>query len=121
MKLAEKLRTNRQKRRWRIRKKATGTALRPRLTVTFTNQHIHAQIIDDEAQKTLVSASTLAKDVRDDKLKPNVEGSSKLGKMLGEKAKGAGIEKVVFDRAGRRYHGCVKAFADAAREAGLNF
>ena len=121
MKLAEKLRLNRQKRRWRIRKRVVGTAERPRLTVTFTNQHIHAQCIDDNEQKTIVSASTLAKDVRDQKLKHNVEGATTLGKLIGEKAKGAGVEKVVFDRAGRRYHGCLKAFADAAREAGLNF
>lgn len=121
MKLAEKLRSNRQKRRWRIRKRVVGTSLRPRLTVTFTNQHIHAQLINDEEQKTLVAASTLGKDVRDQKLKPNVTGAETLGKMLGEKAKAAGVEQVVFDRAGRRYHGCVKAFADAAREAGLNF
>ncbi|WP_309399113.1 50S ribosomal protein L18 [Cerasicoccus maritimus] len=121
MKLAEKLRQNRQKRRWRIRKRVVGTAARPRLTVTFTNQHIHAQLINDDEAKTIVAASTLAKDVREDKLKPNVAGATALGKNLGEKAKAAGVEAIVFDRAGRRYHGCVKAFADAVREAGLNF
>ncbi|MGE9297133.1 MAG: 50S ribosomal protein L18 [Puniceicoccales bacterium] len=121
MKLAQKLVINRQKRRWRIRKKATGTVERPRLVVTFTNQHIHAQCINDVDQKTIVSASTLGKDVRDQKLKPNLEGATAIGKLIGERAKSNGVEKVVFDRAGRRYHGCVKAFADAAREAGLNF
>ncbi|MEO0794744.1 MAG: 50S ribosomal protein L18 [Verrucomicrobiota bacterium] len=121
MKLAKKLVQNRQKRRWRIRKKATGSAERPRLVVTFTNLHIHAQCIDDVAQKTIASASSMGKDVRDQKLKANVESAATLGKLIGERAKAAGVEKVVFDRAGRRYHGCVKAFADAAREAGLNF
>ncbi|GHC08898.1 50S ribosomal protein L18 [Cerasicoccus arenae] len=121
MKLSEKLRVNLQKRRWRIRKRAVGDALRPRLVVTFTNQHIHAQCINDVEQRTLVSASTLSKDLREQSLKPNTTGASTLGKLIGERAKAVGVEKVVFDRAGRRYHGCVKAFADAAREAGLNF
>lgn len=121
MKLAEKIRQNRQKRRWRIRKRAIGTTERPRLVVTFTNLHIHAQCIDDRSQCTLASASTLGKDVRDQNLKANVAGAAAIGKAIGERAKAAGVEKVVFDRAGRRYHGCVKAFADAAREAGLNF
>ncbi len=110
-----------QKRRWRIRKKVRGTAERPRLVVTFTGLHIYAQCIDDRAGKTLASASTLGKDLRDEKLKSNVEGAQKLGKIIGERAKAAGVESVVLDRAGRRYHGCVKAFADAAREAGINF
>ncbi len=110
-----------QKRRWRIRKTVTGTAERPRLTVCFTHQHIYAQCIDDRAGRTLVSLSTLGKDVRDQKIKPNVQGATTFGKLLGAKAKAAGLGPVVFDRAGRRYHGCVKAFADAAREAGLQF
>ncbi len=110
-----------QKRRWRIRKTIRGTAERPRLTVYFSNQHIHAQVIDDVAGKTLAALSTTAKDVRDEKLGPNTEGATEAGKLLAAKAKAAGVEGVVFDRAGRRYHGCVKAFADAAREAGLQF
>ncbi|QYY35849.1 50S ribosomal protein L18 [Ruficoccus sp. ZRK36] len=110
-----------QKRRWRIRKKIQGTAERPRLVVRFSHQHIYAQCIDDEAGHTVASASSLDKDQRESSLKPNVDGATQLGKVLGEKAKAAGIETVVFDRAGRRYHGCVKAFADAAREVGLKF
>lgn len=110
-----------QKRRWRIRRKITGTAERPRLVVRFTHQHIYAQCIDDTTGKSLIYFSTVSKDTREQKLKPNTAGAAELGRQLGEKAKAAGIEKVVFDRAGRRYHGCVKAFADAAREAGLQF
>ena len=110
-----------QKRRWRIRKKIQGTAERPRLVVRFSHQHVYAQCIDDVAGHTLASASSLDKDQRENAIKPNTDGAAKLGKSLGEKAKAAGIESVIFDRAGRRFHGCVKAFADAAREAGLQF
>lgn len=121
MKLDKNLSVLRQKRRWRLRKKVIGSAERPRLVVTFSNQNIYAQCIDDAVGKTLVSLSTLSKDLRDQSLKANVESAAKLGKLLGERAKSAKIEQVVFDRAGRRYHGTVKAFADAAREAGLQF
>ncbi len=117
----EKKQTLRQRRIWRIRKKVKGTAERPRLCVTFTNLHIHAQAIDDESGRTLVAASSVSKDQRDAKLRANIAGASALGKAIGEKAKAAGIGSVVFDRHGRRYHGRVKAFADAARETGLNF
>lgn len=110
-----------QKRRWRIRKKIKGTAERPRLVIRLTHQHVYAQCIDDRAGVTLVSASSLDKAERENSLKPNVDGATKLGQSLGSKAKAAGIERVVFDRAGRRYHGCVKAFADAVREAGIKF
>lgn len=110
-----------QKRRWRIRKHIRGTAERPRLVVTFTGQHIHAQCIDDRAGQTLAALSTTSKSVRDENLKANVASASIIGRKLGEQAKAQGIQRVVFDRAGRRYHGCVKAFADAAREAGLEF
>lgn len=110
-----------QKRRWRIRKTVVGTAERPRLSLRFSNQHLYAQCIDDDAGKTLVSVHTTSKELRGKGLKPNVAGSVELGKLLGEKAKAANITTVVFDRAGRRYHGSVKAFADAAREAGLQF
>jgi len=110
-----------QKRRWRIRKKIRGSAARPRLCVHFSNQHIYAQCIDDEAGSTIVFVSTLGKELREESLKPNVEGAEKLGKMIAEKAKAKGIEKVVFDRSGKVYHGCVKAFADSAREGGLTF
>lgn len=109
------------KRRWRIRKKVTGTAERPRLAVRFTNKHIHAQCIDDEAGKTLVGVSSLSAEVRELALKPNVAGAAELGRHIARKAVAAGVTAVVFDRAGRRYHGCVKSFADGAREAGLQF
>lgn len=121
MKLDKNLKVLLQKRRWRLRKKVIGSAERPRLVVTFTNQNIHAQVIDDAAGKTLVHLSTVGKELRGQNLKANVESAVKLGQLIGERAKSANIEKVVFDRAGRRYHGTVKAFAAAAREAGLQF
>jgi large subunit ribosomal protein L18 len=110
-----------QKRRWRIRKKVVGTAERPRLSVHFSNKHIYAQCIDDAEGKTMVYVSSLDKEIRDQNLRPTIAGATALGKIIGEQAKNAGIEKVVFDRGGRLYHGCVKAFADSAREAGLQF
>lgn len=111
----------RQKRIWRIRKKVSGTQDRPRLVVHFSNKHIYAQVIDDTQGKTLVSANSTEKALAEEKLSANIESAVRLGKLLGEKAKAAGIDQVVFDRNGRRYHGSVKAFADAAREAGLEF
>jgi large subunit ribosomal protein L18 len=110
-----------QKRRWRIRRKISGTVDRPRLSVHFSNKHIYAQCINDESGNTLVSLSSLDKTQRSDKNSANVEGAGALGKAFSEKAKAAGINKVVFDRNGRRFHGSVKAFADAARETGLEF
>ena len=110
-----------QKRRWRIRKKVAGTEERPRLSVHFSNKHIYAQAINDDEGKTLVFVSTLGKELREQGLKANNAGASALGKSFGEKAKESGISQVVFDRNGRQYHGCVKTFADAAREAGLQF
>jgi large subunit ribosomal protein L18 len=110
-----------QKRRWRIRKKISGTEERPRLAVHLSNKHIYGQVIDDEAGKTIVYVSSLGKDLKGDKLKANVEGAQSVGKLVAEKAKKAGVESVVFDRSGRIYHGCVKAFAEAAREGGLAF
>lgn len=111
----------RQKRRWRIRKKVKGTPERPRLSVHFSNKHVYAQCIDDEAGRTLLALSSRAKDVRDQKLAANLKGAESLGKMFGERAKSAGIEQVVYDRNGRRYHGCVKIFADSVRAAGITF
>jgi len=110
-----------QKRRWRARKKVAGSPERPRLSVRFSNQHIYAQAIDDQAGRTLLFVSTLSKDLRPQGHKPNVAGAAALGADFGAKAKKAGIGKVVFDRNGRRYHGAVKSFAEAAREAGLEF
>lgn len=120
MKLNKKL-IQKQKRRWRIRKKISGTSDRPRLAVHLSNKHIYGQVIDDEAGKTLVYVSSLGKELKSDKVKANVEGAQAVGKLVAEKAKKAGVESVVFDRSGRLYHGCVKAFADAAREGGLAF
>lgn len=110
-----------QKRRWRIRKKVVGTPERPRLSVHFSNKHIYAQAIDDQAGRTLTFVSTLNKELREQKLQANSASAAAVGKAFGEKAKEAGISKVVFDRNGRKYHGCIKTFADAAREAGLDF
>ena len=110
-----------QKRRWRIRKKVIGTAGRPRLVVKFTHLHIYAQVIDDEAGRTLAAWSTTEKTVREQKIKSYAAGADAFGKAFGDKAKAAGISAVVFDRAGRRYHGVVKAFADAVRAAGIQF
>jgi len=115
----EKKRELKQKRRWRIRKKIQGTAERPRLAVHFSNKHIYAQCVDDERGVTLAYASSVGAD--DPELKANAASAAVLGSALADKAKRAGISSVVFDRAGRRYHGCVKSFADAAREGGLQF
>lgn len=111
----------RQKRVWRIRKKVSGTAERPRLCVSFTNKHIYAQAINDEAGHTLLTLSTLGKDLRSENMGANRESAIALGKAFAEKAKAAGIETVVFDRHGRPYHGRVKAFADTVREGGIHF
>ena len=112
----------RLKRHVRVRGKISGTPCRPRLNVFRSNANIYAQIIDDVAQTTLVSASTLQKDVKAELEKTNnVEAAACLGKVIAEKAKEKGITEVVFDRGGFIYQGKIKALADAAREAGLNF
>ncbi len=103
----------------RIRKKISGTSERPRLAVHFSNSHVYAQIIDDQAGSTLVSASTKEKGAKGGSA--NIESAGKIGKSIAEKAKSAKIEQVVFDRGGFFFHGKVKALADAAREAGLQF
>lgn len=114
-----KAKTIRRKRRHiGLRKRVIGTPERPRLCVTKTLKHMHVQIIDDMAGKTLVSASTLEKSLGLSST-GNVAAASAVGKMLAEKAKEAGIGAVVFDRAGYRYHGRVKALAEAVRKAGL--
>ncbi len=102
-----------------IRKKVEGTSERPRLTVYRSNKDIYVQVIDDLQGRTLVSASSL-KD-KSAHTASGVEQAKLVGRAIAEKAKSAGIEKVVFDRNGYLYHGRVKALADAAREAGLNF
>jgi large subunit ribosomal protein L18 len=110
-----------QNRRWRIRKKVTGSAVRPRLAVRFTSKHVYAQAINDDAGTTLVFLSSLDADLRKQKLKANIASAKALGVAFAAKAKAAGIESVVFDRSGAPYHGKVKTFADAAREGGLKF
>lgn len=110
-----------KKRRWRIRKKVVGTSERPRLSVRFSGKHIYVQCIDDSSGRTLASLSTLDKDLRAQKTVANLKGAEVVGKAFAERAKAAGIGSAVFDRGGRRYHGCVKALADAVREGGINF
>ena len=111
-----------QKRKWSIRKTLIGTPERPRLSVFRSDKHITAQIINDYEGKTLVSASSLQKDVRGDAANGgNIAVAKIVGKAIAEKAKAAGITAVAFDRNGRRYHGRLKALADAAREGGLSF
>lgn len=105
------------KRKYRIRKNISGTQERPRLSVHFSNKHIYAQCINDSIGVTLCALSTLAKDFKLKEANPNLETAAALGKDFGVKAKAIGIEKVVFDRGGRRFHGAIKAFADAARES----
>lgn len=109
-------------RHWRVRKKIQGTAQRPRMSVCFTGKHIYVQFVDDVRGVTLAAASTRAKDLPDrGKLKANVTSAAIIGKRAAEAALAQGITAVVFDRGGNRYHGKVKALADAAREAGLKF
>ena len=106
----------------RLRNRLVGTAERPRLAVFRSNNHMYAQIIDDTVGNTLVSASTLQKDVKAELEKTNnVEAAAYLGTVIAKKAIEKGITSVVFDRGGFIYHGKIKALADAAREAGLNF
>jgi large subunit ribosomal protein L18 len=111
---------SRLRRQVRGRKKVSGTAERPRLVVTRSSRHITVQVVDDVVGKTLASASTMETDLR------SVEGDKsakarKVGELVAERAKAAGVESVVFDRAGHKYHGRVAALADGAREGGLAF
>ncbi len=110
----------RYRRHLRIRKKVRGTAARPRLVVSRSIKHVYAQVIDDEAGRTLIGVSDRMKDVKIDK-SGKVAASFAVGKLLGERAVAAGVKKVVFDRGGYPYHGRVKAVADGARDGGLEF
>jgi large subunit ribosomal protein L18 len=111
-----------QARKWSIRKTLIGTAERPRLSVFRSDKHISVQIIDDYEGKTLVAVSSQQKDVRGDAANGgNIAVAKIVGTKIAEKAKAAGINAVAFDRNGRRYHGRIKALADAAREGGLQF
>ncbi|WP_410596012.1 50S ribosomal protein L18 [Amycolatopsis sp. lyj-23] len=118
--ISTRRRVAKARRHFRLRKKVSGTEQRPRLVVKRSSRHIAVQVIDDLAGRTLVSASTLEADVRsadgDKKAK-----AAKVGALVAERAKNAGISAVVFDRGGNAYHGRIAALADAAREAGLEF
>ena len=111
-----------RKRHSKIRAKLSGTADRPRFAVYRSNKHIYAQLIDDTAGKTLVSAGTVEKALRE-KMNHggNIEASKEIGKLIAERAKEKGINNVIFDRGGKIYHGRVAAVADAARENGMEF
>ncbi len=104
----------------RVRRKVRGSAERPRLAVFRSNRHISAQVIDDASGRTVAAASTVEAELRSGAT-GGVEAAAKVGALVGERAKAAGIEAVIFDRGGFRYHGRVAAVADAAREAGLKF
>jgi len=113
---------HRQRVHQRVRTKLSGSAERPRLCVYRSLGHIYAQVIDDQSGKTIVSASSVDKDTKKGlKGGGNVAAAKVIGKTVAERAKAAGVTKVVFDRGGYKYHGRVKALADAAREAGLQF
>ena len=106
----------------RIRKKIAGTAERPRLAIHFSGKHVYAQVIDDDAGRTLIAAATTQKDVLGkNKAAANRATAEVVGKLIAERARAKKIEKVVFDRGGFQYQGKVKALADAAREGGLKF
>jgi large subunit ribosomal protein L18 len=110
----------RRKRHERIRLRMEGTASRPRLAVFRSLNHIYAQIIDDASGRTLAAASTVEKELRGSK-QTKTDEAKVVGRLVAERAKAAGVERVVFDRAGFRYHGRIRSLADAAREAGLEF
>ncbi|MCR4560663.1 MAG: 50S ribosomal protein L18 [Bacteroidales bacterium] len=110
----------RQRIKYRIRKKLSGTPERPRLCVFRSNKNIFAQLIDDVSGKTLVATSSRVKEISEKKV-TKIEQAALVGKAIAEKAKAAGYETVVFDRNGYLYHGRVKSLAEAAREGGLNF
>jgi large subunit ribosomal protein L18 len=119
MKLTRKDSTKR--RHFRVRKRVNGSPERPRLAVFRSGQHIYAQVIDDVQQHTLVAASTLDKELKPLVTGGNIDAATAVGKLVAERAKAQNISQVVFDRGGNLYHGRVKALAEAARAAGLDF
>jgi large subunit ribosomal protein L18 len=118
---AQKRHELRIRRHRRVRKKVHGTATRPRLAIYRSNKHLTAQVIDDDAGRTLASASTLEADFRKQQSGGNVAAATAVGALVAERAKQAGVSAVVFDRGGFLYHGRVAAIAEAARAAGLEF
>ncbi|NEP02154.1 MAG: 50S ribosomal protein L18 [Symploca sp. SIO2E9] len=120
MKLTRKQSARRRHRR--VRRKVEGSAERPRLAVFRSNQHIYVQVIDDQQQHTLVTASTVEKELRSQlQSGATCQASAQIGKLIAQRSLEKGISKVVFDRGGNLYHGRVQALAEAAREAGLDF
>jgi large subunit ribosomal protein L18 len=115
--VSQQRRTSRLRRHVRLRKKIRGTATRPRLIVTRSTRHLYAQVVDDVRGVTLVSASTYGLEVDGDK----TAAARRIGELVAERAKAAGVTAVVFDRGGDKYHGRLAALADAARENGLDF
>ena len=111
----------RTRRHARIRRKVSGTAERPRFCVSITSAHIYCQFIDDVAGRTLASVSTLSPAFKAENGKANMEGAAMLGRLAGDAALAANIREAVFDRSGYKYHGRIKAIAEAAREKGLKF
>ena len=112
--------TARKRRHTRVRKRVTGTAVRPRLVVSRSTRHLFVQVVDDSVGTTLASASTMEADLRAFDGDKSAK-AKKVGELLAERAKSAGVEAVVFDRGGNKYHGRVAALADGAREGGLAF
>lgn len=121
MQISQTRRTGKARRHFRLRKKVTGTATRPRLVVHRSSRHIHVQVVDDTAGRTLVSASTLDASIRSGATGDKKAKAAAVGTLVADRAKSAGIEKVVFDRGGNTYAGRIAALADAAREGGLQF
>jgi large subunit ribosomal protein L18 len=119
--IAHARRTSRIRRHRRVRKKIHGTAARPRLAVHRSNKHLAVQVIDDDSGRTIASASTTEADQRAAGNGSTVEAATRVGQLVAERAKAAGVDKVVFDRGGFLYHGRIAALAAAAREAGLEF
>ncbi len=120
-KVAQKRQESRTARHRRVRKKIHGTAERPRLAVFRSNKHLVLQVIDDDAGRTLAAVSSVEADQRKAGTGSTVEAATRLGQVIAERAKAAGVDKVVFDRGGFLYHGRIAAAAAAAREAGLEF
>jgi large subunit ribosomal protein L18 len=119
--IAQIRRQSRITRHRRVRKKVHGTATRPRLAVFRSNKHVVAQVIDDDTGRTLAAASTAEADQRAAGNGSTVDAAARIGRLIAERAKAAGIDSVVFDRGGFIYHGRIAALATAAREAGLEF
>ncbi len=119
---SQKKNESRTRRRVRVRARVIGTAKRPRLAVFRSSKHIYAQVIDDAAGRTLAAASSLEKDLKSSlKTGADKAAAGAVGKLLAERARKAGVDNVVFDRGGYRFHGRIKALADGAREGGLSF